>query len=104
MTPCEQRERIHSLEKRADAHTKLLEEILDLAKSTDTAIRGDPSRGLTGIVDRQIEHGKRIVSVETRLDEYDQKKWYAQGAIWVVGPVVGVVIWFLNLFSTHGKN
>ena len=104
MTPCEQRERIHSLEKRADAHTKLLEEILDLAKSTDTAIRGDPARGLTGIVDRQIEHGKRIVSVETRLDEYDQKNWYAQGAIRVVGPVVWVVIWFLNLFSTHGKN
>lgn len=104
MTPCEQKERIHLLEKRADAHTKLLEEILDLAKSTDKALRGDPALGLTGIVDRQVEHGKRLVGVETRLDEYDQKRWYAQGAVWVVGPVVGIVVWFLNLFSTHGKN
>ena len=104
MNPCEQKDRIQALEQRVGAQTELLKEILDLAKSTDTALRGDPSRGLTGIVDRQVEHGNRLVSVEMRLDEYDQKRWYAQGAVWVVGPVVGVVVWFLNLFSTHGKN
>lgn len=103
MIPCEQKDRITALEKRADEHTDILKEIRDLARSTDIAIRGDPSMGLTGIVDRQLQHERRLDSLEVTMLDYEKKKWYAQGAVWVLGGLVACGIWLFEKLPFHQK-
>ena len=103
MTPCEQKDRISALEKRADEHTDILKEIRDLARSTDIAIRGDPAMGLEGIVNRQVQHEARLDNIENTILDYEKKKWYAQGAVWVFGGVVAGVFWLVEKFPPFSK-
>lgn len=96
MTPCEQSGRISDLEKQQHEQTLLLTEIRDLLRCTDTAIRGDASRGLVGIVGRQDEHGRRLDAIESTLVSYENRKWYFQGAVWAAGLVAGASVWLIE--------
>lgn len=85
MNPCEQRDKILSLEKRLE----VLTEIHDLVKRTHTAISGDPKYGIVGLAER-------VSAVEETVKGYEQKRWFANGAVWMVGLISGVAVWAVN--------